>query len=928
MEIEQPFSLPIPIPVNDGGTGVTSFTPYALITGGTTSTGALQQVSGLGAFGQLLFSGGANALPSWTSLLFWDNTNYRLGIGTGTPSDSLHIYNSSTANALIETSNASASANFRFKKPAANWYIGAGPGDATNDFNIYNGDVASIFFKLDSAARTSFGNGLAIDATSRMIIGTGSATIKGLVIKGFASQSANLQEWQISDGTVYASLSIDTGVGGRMNIHGSNGVVSGYFSANEGGVVSGMNIGIYNNMNFRNTNPFATGTLFTNYIEGGSPIPWNWQLYSGQEWRFLGYLGDGTVRYYDIGTGLDSVIVNIGGSTRVPLTVKGAASQSANLQEWRNSSGTVLANIGPAGQFQGNATFAGVGASYVNCFNGSVASGYETIDWVRIAPTIFNPGGSTTFLHTHDTGGSVNYHIRASDTSGDLFTLNNLGDFVVTRTAAPYTSGYIGLFAPNFFSFYDSGCDILKIAPTGAYNTATLNFFKAIDTDSSVRFVMGRTGNLLITPSASTVGLTIKGAVSQSANLLELQNSSAVVLAKVRADGFIHSLGLGDVANTGTYLTLAGASAIFTSGVTSSPGVQINGIASMTQPVFVVKGGATPGSGGNLQEWQNSSLVVQVSIGATGIINTIGAINQSLSGATLPSGTIAIATGSPSGTIPWGLRQDSVDSNTPSLIKLETASGVLGYVNTLYFNSVGTLALFGNTSRQVALAANLNSTTAGVLVDTSNRVGINNNAPLAFLHVLSDVAGTKGVIVQGAASRTAALLNLQTSAGASLGNVGGTIFNDFTTTSTSHTDGTEDDLYSYTTVANTFAINGDSVIENEHVQFVGSATATRRLKKYFAGTLIFDSGSLTLSLGGDFILETIVIRESSTVVRVSVSVVTTSASSIPYATYTRITGLTLTGTNILKTTGIAAGVGAASGDISNLLAKVIAMPAA
>lgn len=51
--------------VAGGGTGVTSFTPYAVITGGTTATGALQQVSGLGTSGQVLTSNGAGALPSW-----------------------------------------------------------------------------------------------------------------------------------------------------------------------------------------------------------------------------------------------------------------------------------------------------------------------------------------------------------------------------------------------------------------------------------------------------------------------------------------------------------------------------------------------------------------------------------------------------------------------------------------------------------------------------------------------------------------------------------------------------------------------------------------------------------------------------------------------------------------------------------------------
>lgn len=156
---------------------------------------------------------------------------------------------------------------------------------------------------------------------------------------------------------------------------------------------------------------------------------------------------------------------------------------------------------------------------------------------------------------------------------------------------------------------------------------------------------------------------------------------------------------------------------------------------------------------------------------------------------------------------------------------------------------------------------------------------------------------------------------------------GGTIFTAIATVSTTSTDGTEDNLISHTTVANTFNANGDSIEQSEHVSFVSSATAARRLKKYFGGTLIFDSGSLTLTLGGEFTLCTRIIRESSTVVRCDVSVTSTSASTIPYSTYTRITGLTLSSTNILKTTGIASGTGAASADILNTYSQVNWFPA-
>lgn len=212
---------------------------------------------------------------------------------------------------------------------------------------------------------------------------------------------------------------------------------------------------------------------------------------------------------------------------------------------------------------------------------------------------------------------------------------------------------------------------------------------------------------------------------------------------------------------------------------------------------------------------------------------------------------------------------------------------------------------------------------AGVLriLDTNGQNGILEQYPTS-----SGVgAPTSGNTRLG---NTAGQLVSATSNNTQLVSIGGVIFNDFTSTFTTSTNGTEDDLYSHTLVASQLAVNGDSVEQLEHISFVSSATAARRVKKYFGGTLIFDSGSLTLSLGGEFDILTTIVRESSTVVRCSVLVTSTSASSIPYSTYTRITGLTLSSTNILKTTGIASGTGAASADIANVLSKVWWYPTA
>lgn len=53
------------IAVADGGTGASSFTAYAVICGGTTSTAALQPIASVGTSGHVLTSNGAGALPSF-----------------------------------------------------------------------------------------------------------------------------------------------------------------------------------------------------------------------------------------------------------------------------------------------------------------------------------------------------------------------------------------------------------------------------------------------------------------------------------------------------------------------------------------------------------------------------------------------------------------------------------------------------------------------------------------------------------------------------------------------------------------------------------------------------------------------------------------------------------------------------------------------
>lgn len=81
-----------PITVSQGGSGDSSLTAYAVVCGGTTSTGALQSVSGVGSAAQVLTSNGSSALPTWQN----PASNSWILLNTQTASSSASLTFSST----------------------------------------------------------------------------------------------------------------------------------------------------------------------------------------------------------------------------------------------------------------------------------------------------------------------------------------------------------------------------------------------------------------------------------------------------------------------------------------------------------------------------------------------------------------------------------------------------------------------------------------------------------------------------------------------------------------------------------------------------------------------------------------------------------------------------------------------------------------
>lgn len=153
--------------------------------------------------------------------------------------------------------------------------------------------------------------------------------------------------------------------------------------------------------------------------------------------------------------------------------------------------------------------------------------------------------------------------------------------------------------------------------------------------------------------------------------------------------------------------------------------------------------------------------------------------------------------------------------------------------------------------------------------------------------------------------------------------VSGTIFDSFTDTTVG---GAEADIYTNTIPASVLNTNGDKLTAVYSGNFVTVGTELTQLKVYFDATGVsnlWDSTALAPATGTtSWRVNVEIIRVSATVVRYTVSLNTSGATGYVYCTSGELTGLTLSGTNILRIRGTSSGVGSGAGDIIGKMAFV------
>ena len=244
------------------------------------------------------------------------------------------------------------------------------------------------------------------------------------------------------------------------------------------------------------------------------------------------FAGQTTVGSTSLTLGSGSVAQQFGvvssAATSVGAVIRGAASQTGNLQEWQNSAGTVLASVSNAGDISTKrVAIAQTNAGQIVLdVLGATSQTADLQQWRNSAGTVLASVDSAGKILV--VGSSLDaFKSTGSSTTGynglTVSNSTNAGTYVVGTAGASETTFGIA----NGFYIYDANAELMRLR----INSSGLFGIGLAPSNAQLRI-----GN----STAANAGLMVVGAASQSGNLFEVQNSSAVVLTSLTSAGTIN----------------------------------------------------------------------------------------------------------------------------------------------------------------------------------------------------------------------------------------------------------------------------------------------------------------------------------------------------------------------------------------------------
>lgn len=254
-------------------------------------------------------------------------------------------------------------------------------------------------------------------------------------------------------------------------------------------------------------------------------------------------------------------------------------SQGSNLQEWQNSAGTVVARVEPAG----NLIISGIGVTSGDHRVGTASYFSAALNVLARATTekglVVRGQASQTasMLELQNSAGSITANFTAPVNNVNRLNLGGT-DLSATLGITVHASGGVGQVIRGAAS---QTADLLQLQNSGG---TVQSYFDSFGNAHIAQAASGSSFGLYVGTNANPAvgGIMVRGAASQTGNLLEFRDSFNNIHSGIAASGFAWFGGS----------STAGGQLGITAEAATNRGLVIKGAASQTA---------------NLTEWQNSS---------------------------------------------------------------------------------------------------------------------------------------------------------------------------------------------------------------------------------------------------------------------------------------------------------------------------------
>ena len=264
--------------------------------------------------------------------------------------------------------------------------------------SITQSQVSGLVSALAGKANLAGGNSF----TGSQTIATGATEIIGLQVNAFTGQTADLGQFRDASSTLVTKINSAGLLSTTRNI-----TINGSNAGEIGMIVRGATSQTARLQEWRNSG----GTILAGVTNGGAIATTN-------------YIQNvaGNTPYLDF-TQANSMIAQTRAATYVGLIIKGAASQTANLQEWQNSAGTILARITSAGTLRASQVLSLNGLSSMGEFNNGAI-----FEFVRATAQSYSPGANRATLYFRDgtNVGTLKLVVRAGAAGAETTILDNI----------------------------------------------------------------------------------------------------------------------------------------------------------------------------------------------------------------------------------------------------------------------------------------------------------------------------------------------------------------------------------------------------------------------------------------------------------------------------------------------------------------------